>query len=72
MDKLATKPAVRLRAEEHPENRPPSLQEISDGNFQTRPIGFARALIGKGKGDTVEVTTPGGARSYEILKVEFI
>src|SRR6202140_3868222 len=29
---------------------------------------IARALIGKGKGDTVEVTTPGGARSYEILK----
>jgi transcription elongation factor GreA len=33
---------------------------------------IARALIGKGKGDKVEVTTPGGARSYEILKVEFI
>ena len=33
---------------------------------------IARALIGKSKGDTVEVTTPGGARSYEILKVEFI
>ena len=33
---------------------------------------IARALIGKGKGDTVEVATPGGARSYEILKVEFI
>ena len=33
---------------------------------------IARALIGKGKGDTVEVTTPGGARSYEVLKVEFI
>ena len=33
---------------------------------------IARALIGKGKGDTVEVTTPGGARSYKILKVEFI
>ena len=33
---------------------------------------IARALIGKGKGDTVEVTTPGGARSYEILKVEFV
>lgn len=32
---------------------------------------IARALIGKGKGDTVEVTAPGGARSYEILKVEF-
>jgi transcription elongation factor GreA len=33
---------------------------------------IARALIGKGKGDTVEVTTPGGTRSYEVLKVEFI
>ncbi|HWC62683.1 MAG TPA: transcription elongation factor GreA [Rhizomicrobium sp.] len=33
---------------------------------------IARALIGKSKGDTVEVTTPGGARSYEILKVEFV
>jgi transcription elongation factor GreA len=33
---------------------------------------IARALIGKTKGDTVEVATPGGARSYEILKVEFV
>src|ERR1043165_7163956 len=28
----------------------------------------ARALIGKKKGDTVEVNTPGGGKSYEILK----
>jgi transcription elongation factor GreA len=33
---------------------------------------FARALIGKGKGDTVEVAAPGGARSYAILKVEWV
>jgi transcription elongation factor GreA len=33
---------------------------------------IARALIGKGKGDTVEVAAPGGARSYEILKVEYV
>lgn len=33
---------------------------------------IARALIGKGKGDTVEVAAPGGARSYEIVKVEFV
>jgi transcription elongation factor GreA len=33
---------------------------------------IARALIGKAKGDTVEVLSPGGARSYEILKVEFV
>jgi len=35
----------------------------------TSPI--ARALIGKKKGDSVEVTTPKGARAYEILKVGF-
>jgi transcription elongation factor GreA len=32
---------------------------------------IARALIGKSKGETTEVTTPRGARSYEILKVEY-
>ena len=33
---------------------------------------IARAIIGKSKGDTVEVAAPGGARSYEILKVAFV
>ncbi|MBB4198325.1 transcription elongation factor GreA [Rhodoblastus sphagnicola] len=33
---------------------------------------ISRALIGKKVGDTVEVNTPGGGKSYEILKVEFI
>jgi transcription elongation factor GreA len=33
---------------------------------------IARALIGKSKGDSVEVAAPGGARSYEILKVQFV
>jgi transcription elongation factor GreA len=33
---------------------------------------LARALIGKSKGDTVEVAAPGGARSYEVLKVEWL
>jgi transcription elongation factor GreA len=32
---------------------------------------IARALIGKSKGDSAEVTTPKGPRSYEILKIEF-
>ena len=35
----------------------------------TSPI--ARALIGKSVGDSVEVNTPGGGKSYEILKIEF-
>ena len=32
----------------------------------------ARALIGKAVGDSVEVAAPGGAKSYEILKVKFV
>jgi transcription elongation factor GreA len=35
----------------------------------TSPI--ARALIGKKVGDTVEVHTPGGGKSYEIVSVKF-
>lgn len=43
---------------------------VRDGKISiSSPI--ARALIGKSKGDTAEVTTPKGARSYEILKVEW-
>ena len=33
---------------------------------------LARALIGKSEGDSVEVSSPKGARSYEILKVEYV
>lgn len=32
---------------------------------------IARALIGKSKGDTVEVATPGGGKCYEITAVKF-
>jgi transcription elongation factor GreA len=35
----------------------------------TSPL--AKALIGKTKGATVEVNTPGGARAYEVKKVEW-
>jgi len=43
---------------------------LRDGKISiSSPI--ARALIGKVKGDSVEVTTPKGARSFEILKVEW-
>lgn len=33
---------------------------------------IARALIGKDEGDSVEVRTPGGEKSYEILKIEYV
>ena len=32
---------------------------------------LARALIGKDEGDSVEVTTPGGQKSYEILSIRY-
>jgi transcription elongation factor GreA len=33
---------------------------------------LARALISKHIGDTVEVSTPGGSKSYEIIDVRFV
>ncbi|KCV80793.1 transcription elongation factor GreA [Actibacterium atlanticum] len=33
---------------------------------------LARALIGKEEGDSVEVRTPGGGKSYEIVSVQYI
>lgn len=33
---------------------------------------LARALIGKEVGDSVEVRTPGGEKSYEVLEVNFV
>jgi transcription elongation factor GreA len=35
----------------------------------TSPL--ARALVGKKKGVSVEVVTPGGAKAYEVMKVEW-
>lgn len=32
---------------------------------------MARALIGKNKGDSVEVTTPKGSKSYEIVEIKY-
>lgn len=33
---------------------------------------LARAMIGKVKGDSIEVVAPGGAKGYEILDVKFV
>ncbi|MFK7902060.1 MAG: transcription elongation factor GreA [Nitratireductor sp.] len=45
--------------------------DLSKGKVSlSSPI--ARALIGKGEGDSVEVAAPGGAKSYEILEVKYI
>ncbi len=33
---------------------------------------IARALVGKGEGDLVEVTAPGGVRGYEIVAIRYV
>ena len=48
-----------------------SEADVKSGKMSiTSPTG--RALIGKKVGDSVEVNTPGGGKSYEIVKVAFI
>ncbi len=45
--------------------------DVKNGKLSiTSPI--ARALIGKEVGDSVEVATPGGGKSYEVLAVKFV
>jgi transcription elongation factor GreA len=44
--------------------------DISAGRLSiSSPL--ARALIGKKVGDTVEVSTPGGSKSYEVVRLAF-
>lgn len=45
--------------------------DIDNGRLNLRSP-LARALIGKEEGDSVEVKTPGGTRSYEVLSVEYM
>lgn len=45
--------------------------DIERGKLNLRSP-LARALIGKEVGDSVEVKTPGGSRSYEVLSIKYI
>lgn len=45
--------------------------DIENGRLNIKSP-LARALIGKEEGDSVEVRTPGGERSYEILSISYI
>jgi transcription elongation factor GreA len=49
----------------------PDESDIGSGRISiSSPL--ARALIGKTVGDSAEVSTPGGTKSYEIVKVAFV
>ena len=43
--------------------------DFKEKDFDFFPI--AKALIGKSVGDEVDVNTPGGGKSYEIIKVSY-
>ncbi|MGG7566312.1 transcription elongation factor GreA [Rhodovulum sp. DZ06] len=45
--------------------------DIANGKLNLKSP-LARALIGKEEGDSVEVMTPGGGKSYEVLEVRFV
>jgi transcription elongation factor GreA len=66
---------VRLADEETDEEQTYKIvgedeADIRNGRLSvTSPL--ARALIGKEKGDSVEVSTPRGQKSYEVVTVDF-
>lgn len=45
--------------------------DIENGLLNIRSP-LARALIGKDEGDSIDVQTPGGSRSYEILSIRYL
>ncbi|CAN1562796.1 COG0782 Uncharacterized conserved protein, YhbC family [Paracoccaceae bacterium] len=45
--------------------------DIESGLLNVRSP-LARALIGKEPGDSIDVKTPGGSRSYEILSIRYV
>ncbi len=45
--------------------------DVEHGKLNIRSP-LARALIGKDEGDSVEVKSPGGTRSYEVLSIRYI
>jgi transcription elongation factor GreA len=45
--------------------------DIENGLLNVRSP-LARALIGKEEGDSIDVKTPGGTRSYEILSISYV
>ncbi|MGN7868346.1 Transcription elongation factor GreA [Paracoccus haematequi] len=66
---------VHLIDEDTEEERTYQIVGEAEANVESGLLNIrsplARALIGKDVGDSVEVATPGGQRSYEILAIRF-
>lgn len=67
---------VRLVDEDTDEERTYQIVGEPEADIESRKLNIksplARALIGKDEGDSVEVRTPGGEKSYEILSIEYV
>jgi len=74
-DKVKFGATVKLVDEDTEEERTYQIVGDQEADVKKGRISIsspiARALIGKGEGDTVEVAAPGGARSYEILELRW-
>ena len=67
---------VTIVDEDSDEENPYQIVGETEANIEPRKLNsrspIARALIGKETGDSVEVKTPGGQRSYEILSIRYL
>jgi transcription elongation factor GreA len=67
---------VRLADEDSEEESTYQIVGEYEADLKARLISItaplARALIGKKKGDSVEVKTPKGSKSYEILDIRYV
>ena len=66
---------VRLEDEDTEERAPYRIVGAVEADIKERLLSvtspLARAIIGKSKGDTAEVDTPGGLKYYEIVNVNY-
>ena len=67
---------VTLSDEESGEEKTYRLVGEPEANIEAGMLNIrsplARALIGKDEGDSVEVRTPGGTRSYEVVSIRYV
>lgn len=75
-DRVVFGSTVRLIEEENEEEKCYQIVGEDEADIKAGKISFvspiARALIGKFIGDSVDVHTPGGIKTYEIVDVQYI
>ncbi len=74
-DRIKFGAVVRLIDEDTEEERTYQIVGEPEADVRSGKLSIgspiARALIGKGVGDTVQVSTPGGGKAYEVTSVSF-